>query len=305
MDIRINSKDDVGLLTESSIRSTPYGSRPNSQRTSGLNSSRVSDLPNTIHYLSPASTAAHTICEGDFDYQDLYYLPMIHELPVTRARSTSTSSSSTSVPCEENILQRTLAIIKPEAVEFQDVVLRAVDKAGFRIVHRRNIHLTPEQVSEIYEKYYGTPAFPHMVISMSAGPIVSLSLQAINAVEKWKNLIGPMGTLREEWFFPYSVRTRFGLYRDIPNVLHASDNANEAKMENKYVYPRDILEPLPSDFQKVKDFVTVFLKPTLVSGLAEIVKTKPIDPVISLAEWLLLHNPYQPKLPEAIAVTPT
>lgn len=77
-----------------------------------------------------------------------------------------------------------------------------------------------------------------MVVSMSSSPILVLSLQALNAVEKWKSMIGPMGTLREEWFFPYSVRTRFGIYGDIPNILHASENFNVAKRENRYVFPK-------------------------------------------------------------------
>lgn len=47
-----------------------------------------------------------------------------------------------------------------------------------------------------------------------------------------------MGTLREEWFFPYSIRTRFKLSGDIPNTLHASENWNDARKETRYFYPR-------------------------------------------------------------------
>lgn len=102
------------------------------------------------------------------------------------------------------------------------------------------VHLTPEQVSEIYEKYYGTPAFPHLVVTVSISPILVLSLQAVNAVEKWRLMVGPMGTLREEWFFPYSVRTRFGLLPDFPNSLHASEGVNDARRENRYFYPKGL-----------------------------------------------------------------
>ncbi|KAF7282957.1 hypothetical protein GWI33_001640 [Rhynchophorus ferrugineus] len=304
MDIYVNSKDDVALLTESSLNSSRYNSHQNTARTSGVNSSRISDFPDTIHYISPASTTARTEHEGDFDYQRFYVSPLVDDQELCKPR-TSVSSSSTSISCEENVLQRTIAIIKPEAMEFKDVVLRAIDKGGLKIINKRTLHLTPEQVSEIYEKYYGTPAFPYMVISMSSSPILILSLQAINAVEKWKSMIGPMGTLREEWFFPYSVRTRFGIYGDIPNMLHASENANTAKRENRYIFPKDILEPIPSNAEKVKDYFGTFLKSTLLIGLVEIVRTKPLDPVISLAEWLLRHNPYQPKWPDRMLFIPT
>lgn len=77
-----------------------------------------------------------------------------------------------------------------------------------------------------------------MVVSVSISPIYVLSLQAVNAVEIWKTMVGPMGTLREEWFFPYSIRTRFKLSGDIPNTLHASENWNDARKETRYFYPR-------------------------------------------------------------------
>lgn len=67
-----------------------------------------------------------------------------------------------------------------------------------------------------------------------------LSIAGLNAIEKWKQLVGPNKILREEWFFPYSVRTRFGLREDYPDVLHASENALDSKNENIYFFPRSI-----------------------------------------------------------------
>lgn len=99
------------------------------------------------------------------------------------------------------------------------------------------MHLTPEQVSEIFSQHYGSAIFPHMVVSMSVGPILSLCLGAVNAVEKWKNIVGPNHTLRAEWFFPMSMRVRFGLQEAIPCALHASENLAEANKENRYVNP--------------------------------------------------------------------
>nr|AEE62199.1 unknown [Dendroctonus ponderosae] len=277
MHFQITSKDDFGFLTESSINSTAYASNPSTHRSTARGSSAVTDRLDTIHYLSPASTVAHTEYEGDLDYQQFYVSPLYHDVPY-KAGLGSTTTSSSSISCDDSTLQRTVAMIKPEALCYTDVVLRAIGKAGLKIVHQRTVHLTPEQVSEIYEKYYGTPAFPHMVVTVSVSPILVLALQAVNAVEKWKAMVGPMGTLREEWFFPYSVRTRFGLQGDFLNTLHASEGLNDARKESRYLFPR---------------------------GLTEIVRTKPIDPVISLAEWLLLHNPYQPQMPEMIAMAPT
>lgn len=108
----------------------------------------------------------------------------------------------------------------------------------------RTVHLTPEQVAEIYLKYYGCPSFPNMVVSMSMGPILVLSLAGINAVEKLKNLIGPYKTLKDEWFMPIHVMKRFGLHVEMTDALHASENLNEANMENRYFFPNSLFEIL-------------------------------------------------------------
>jgi nucleoside diphosphate kinase len=100
------------------------------------------------------------------------------------------------------------------------------------------VHLTPEQVAEIYAQHYGCPSFPNMVVSVSLGPLLVLSLAGLNAVEKWKSMVGPYKTLQSEWFLPLNVRNRFGFHVDIPDALHASENVKDANRENRYFYPQ-------------------------------------------------------------------
>ncbi|CAH0559144.1 unnamed protein product [Brassicogethes aeneus] len=254
----------------------------------------------TIHYLSPASTASKSINEGDFfDYHD--FIPPEIFLPI----GTYPSSSSTSISCVEPTLQRTICIIKPEAMEYKDVVLRAVTEEGLHIISKRLVHLTPEQVSEIYAQQYGSYMFPHIILSCSIGPLMVLVLAGLNAIERWKQMVGPYRVLREEWFFPYSVRTRFGIEDDKTDVLHASENLVASNNENRYFFPRSILEPILCDEEKVIDYLSLHVNETLLKGLTEIVKVKPIDPVMHLAEWLLMNNPYQPHFPGLIPLAPT
>lgn len=59
------------------------------------------------------------------------------------------------------------------------------------------------------------------------------------------------------------------------------------------------------DHEKVVDYLTLHINKTLENGLLEVVKAKPLDPVIFLAEWLLKHNPYQPQYPGNIHLAPT
>lgn len=96
--------------------------------------------------------------------------------------------------------------------------------------------MTPEQVSELYAKLYGTPEFPHLVVSMSVDPLLVLSLADLNGVNKWKDLIGPDKQVQAEWFYPVSMRKRFGLREPIPDGLHASGTLNDSSKENRYFF---------------------------------------------------------------------
>lgn len=76
-----------------------------------------------------------------------------------------------------------------------------------------------------------------MVVSNSIAPVLTISLAAVNAVSKWKTLVGPDRLLREEWFYPMSMRVRFGLHEAIPNAVHASETVADATKENIYFFP--------------------------------------------------------------------
>ncbi|KAG5877455.1 hypothetical protein JTB14_026509 [Gonioctena quinquepunctata] len=307
MDIQASSKDRIALMRSSWQKDSPHTtdnfetSASIDKSTSDNSSTPKRRIYDTVHYLSPATTPADTEYEGDLFYQHFVRVHTRFEQP---GAFDYASSSSTTVSCDEPDLQRTLAIIKPDALQYKDVVLRAINEAGLKILSQRLLHLSPEQVSDIYAKFYGSSSFPNLVVSMSVSPLIVLSLAGKNAVQKWKTMVGPYGLLREEWFFPYSVRTRFGIQPDMSDAIHASDNITEAKWENRYFFPRSILEPLPVDEERVTDYVSNLITPTLMEGLIQVVRTKPIDPILFLAEWLLLNNPYQPRFPERIAVSP-
>lgn len=67
----------------------------------------------------------------------------------------------------------------------------------------------------------------------------------------------------------------------------------------------DVLDPVITEETKVCDYCSLYLNPTLLNGLTHLVKTKPVDPVLFLAEWLLMNNPFQPRFPADIAITET
>lgn len=58
-----------------------------------------------------------------------------------------------------------------------------------------------------------------------------------------------------------------------------------------------MLEPMLSG-EAVTDYLAESVNPTLLRGLTQLCKVKPVDPLVWLADWLLVNNPNKPKVDE-------
>lgn len=193
-----------------------------------------------------------------------------------------------------NFLERTLAIIKPDAVaktnEIEDIIMRA----GFTILQRRRVHLTLEQASDFYSEHFGKKIFASLVEFMSSGPIICLLLARSHAINIWDELIGPPNTYKAQQICPESIRALYG-HDELQNAVHGSENQICAEREIRFFFPESILDPIQTN-QLVKDYLAKTVNPTLLKGLTQLSKVKPSDPVGWLAEWLQNNNPYKPRI---------
>ncbi|KPP74946.1 hypothetical protein Z043_105851 [Scleropages formosus] len=191
-------------------------------------------------------------------------------------------------------VERTLALLKPDAVhkadEIEDIILRS----GFMILQKRMLQLSPEQCSDFYAEQYGTLFFPSLIVFMSSGPIVALVLAREQAIDSFKALIGPVNPTIAKETHPNSLRAIYGT-SDLRNALHGSDNFSAAEREIKFIFPNCIIEPVPIG-EAAKDYLNRFVNPTLLRGLTELCSTKPADPITWLADWLTANNPNKPKI---------
>lgn len=93
----------------------------------------------TIHYLSPASLSRGSIAGedgriGSFTSLEYYRLFQTQQQYDDLGEYTSPYSGGSSISIEIPQLERTLAIIKPDAVYFEDVVTRKILGEGFKIL---------------------------------------------------------------------------------------------------------------------------------------------------------------------------
>jgi len=191
-------------------------------------------------------------------------------------------------------VERTLALIKPDAVhkaiEIEDILLRQ----GFTVIQKRRVTLTAEQCSDFYSEHYGKKFFPSLVAFMTSGPIVAMVLARENAIYQWRELIGPTNSIVAKETHPDSIRAVYGT-NEQQNAVHGSDSAVSAEREIRFFFPNCIVEPIPIGLP-AKDYLEQNVNKTLIKALTALCKEKPSEPILWLADKLIEINPYKPKL---------
>ena len=132
------------------------------------------------------------------------------------------------------MIQRTLAILKPDAVgrHLTGKLLERIEHEGFTICAVTRMHLTRHQAEGFYAVHRERPFFASLAAFMSSGPAVILVLEAPDAIKKWRTLMGATdpakadaGTLRKE--FAESIER---------NATHGSDAPETAAFEIGYFF---------------------------------------------------------------------
>jgi nucleoside-diphosphate kinase len=130
--------------------------------------------------------------------------------------------------------QRTLAIIKPDAVQrrLAGRILSRIEEQGFQIRAMRRVHLTRQEAEGFYAVHRERPFFGSLTGFMSSGPAIVIVLEAEDAIRKWRTLMGATdpakadaGTLRKE--FAESIER---------NATHGSDAPETAAYEIGYFF---------------------------------------------------------------------
>jgi nucleoside-diphosphate kinase len=132
------------------------------------------------------------------------------------------------------MLERTLAIIKPDAVgrHLAGRIIQRIEDAGLQIRAMRRVHLTKPQAEGFYAVHRERSFFGSLTGFMSSGPAIVLVLEAPDAIRKWRMLMGATdpakadaGTLRKE--FAESIER---------NATHGSDALETAAYEIGYFF---------------------------------------------------------------------
>ena len=131
-------------------------------------------------------------------------------------------------------LQRTLSIIKPDAVRRNLIgaILARLEQQGFTIVAAKMVHLSKEQAEGFYAEHQGKPFFESLVTYMMSAPVLVSVLEKENAVQDYRTL---MGATNPEMAAEDTLRRDFALSQR-ENAVHGSDSLESAAREITYFF---------------------------------------------------------------------
>ena len=132
-------------------------------------------------------------------------------------------------------LERTLSIIKPDAVEKNVIgqIYARFEAAGLKIVAAKMVHLSRVEAEQFYAVHKARPFFNDLVNFMISGPVMIQVLEGENAILKNRELMGATDPKKAD---KGTIRADFADSIDA-NAVHGSDAAETAAAEIAFFFP--------------------------------------------------------------------
>ena len=131
-------------------------------------------------------------------------------------------------------VERTLSIIKPDAVErnLDNEIKNIFLKNNFNIVKNKKIQISKSEAEEFYKVHETKPFYNELCSYLSSGPIVVMILEKENAVLSNRELMGATDPKKAN---EGTIRKKYGISID-KNSVHGSDSFENAKIEIDFFF---------------------------------------------------------------------
>lgn len=143
------------------------------------------------------------------------------------------------------MIERTLILLKPDALQrgITGEIVTRFERAGLKIVGVKMLSPTREHYHKHYEDISkmitrrGQKAFDVTLDFMMSGPVIAVVLEGVQAVSLVRKMVGATepkeaqpGTIRGDYaHISFDYANAKGT--SIPNLIHASGDSDEAKLE--------------------------------------------------------------------------
>jgi len=133
-----------------------------------------------------------------------------------------------------NNLEKTLSIIKPDAVErnLDNEIKEMFKNKGFLIAKEKKIQIEKSEAEKFYKVHETKPFYKDLCSYLSSGPIVVMVLERENAVLANRELMGATNPKEAK---EGTIRKKYGISID-KNSVHGSDSIENAKIEIDFFF---------------------------------------------------------------------
>lgn len=161
-------------------------------------------------------------------------------------------------------MEQTLILLKPDVLQrgYIGEIITRFERVGLKIVAAKIVHPNKEHYFEHYETIgkmvsrRGQEAFDVTLEYMEIGPVLAIVLEGVSAVSNVRKMVGTTepkeaqpGTIRGDYaHISFEYANSRGL--SIPNLIHASGDPEEAKLEIKHWFKKEEIFDYPSVHDK-------------------------------------------------------
>ena len=133
-----------------------------------------------------------------------------------------------------NSLERTLSIIKPDAVErdLETKIKKIFLDNKLNIADSKKIQISKEEAEKFYKVHQTKPFYEKLCSYLSSGPIIAIILDGENAIQKNRDLMGATDPKKAK---DGTIRKLYGISID-KNSVHGSDSTENAKAEIDFFF---------------------------------------------------------------------
>ena len=128
-------------------------------------------------------------------------------------------------------MNRTFSIIKPDATKrnITGAINKIIEENGLVIIAQKRIKLSTDKAEGFYSVHKDKPFFRDLIDYMTSGPVVVQVLEGLNAVEKYRKIMGSTNPANAE---EGTIRKLHALNIQ-ENSVHGSDSSENAEIERK------------------------------------------------------------------------
>ena len=133
-----------------------------------------------------------------------------------------------------NSLERTLSIVKPDAVErnLTENIKKVFLENNLKIVQEKKIQISKEEAAEFYKVHQTKPFYERLCSYLSSGPITVMILEGEDAIKTNRRIMGATDPKNAD---EGTIRKQYGLSID-KNSIHGSDSTENAKKEIEFFF---------------------------------------------------------------------